>query len=113
LHKLPLSLSVLFILIYLLWHWNLHIPAPGKGGILLGIAAAVMAVLGEMGWLGFFSRTRAGSRRRKCSARTLLLQALDGVRRYGIHFNGTLEWSLYVDADMEAYYLRLDRPLKN
>jgi len=34
------------------------------------------------------------------------------VRRYGIHFNGTLVWNFYFDADMGAYYLRLDKPVK-
>jgi hypothetical protein len=49
-HKQPLSLILLYGFIMLLARWNLSYPfiPPGYAVTALGVAAAVMAVLGEM-----------------------------------------------------------------
>ncbi|MGC1484707.1 MAG: hypothetical protein WA789_13010 [Candidatus Acidiferrum sp.] len=46
-------------------------------------------------------------------ARTLLMQALDGVSSESPHFRGIFEWESLFNADMNAYYLNLRSATKS
>jgi hypothetical protein len=49
-HKKPLSVFVLYILCWFLWHWEFHIPSPGKCIAMLAVAAVVMSLRVEIEW---------------------------------------------------------------
>jgi hypothetical protein len=47
-HKRMLSVFLLYVFLYWLFIFNRHIPSPGKAVAVLGVAAAVMTLMGEM-----------------------------------------------------------------
>ncbi|MGB6199896.1 MAG: hypothetical protein WBF35_10140 [Candidatus Acidiferrales bacterium] len=48
-HQQPLSVFLLYSFLFFLAYWGVRVPTSGKAVAVLGVAAALMAVLGEMG----------------------------------------------------------------